>query len=135
MKERIPKDVVVARPPLVLAGIAEDDARAVAHELRWGRWNARQIPELARATGIPARRVQQIIHDELLLKYEWPIGTAMSPPHGNYLIDTREELMQTVDLLRTRGISNLSRAAALKRMTLRAFLMKVQLEMELGSTE
>ena len=128
------RDVLVGSPPLRLEAIPEHDTRTVARELRWGRANARQIGELARVTGIPGRRVQEIVQ-ELLHEHRWPIGTAMTPPHGNYLIDTRDELDQTVGLLRMRGLSNLKRAAALRRMSVRAFLMTVQLEMELASTD
>lgn len=130
MRDQIPMDMRVVRPELRLDSIRDADVRAVARALRWGRANARQIGDLAEVAGIHGRRVQEIIH-ELLFDHQWPIGTAMSPPHGNYLIDTREELSHTVDLLRTRGISNLSRAAALRRMSLRQFLMKIQHELEL----
>lgn len=131
MRDQIPMDMRVVRPDLRADRLAAGEHRAVARELRWGRANARQVSELAQATGIPGRRVQQIIQ-ELLFEHEWPIGTAMSPPHGNYLIDSRDELSHTVDLLRTRGISNLSRAAALRRMTLRQFLLKIQHELDLS---
>ncbi len=55
----------------------------------------------------------------------------MSEPFGNYLIDSDAELEQTAELLRTRGISNLARAAALRRMSLRQFIEHVQHRLEL----
>lgn len=117
----------VTRPHLSRAGFG-DEERAVADALRWGRANALQVREIARLARLPMRRTQDVI-DRLLREHGWPIGTSMAEPFGNYLIDSAEELEATVELLRTRGISNLTRAAALKGMSLRRFIESVQPEL------
>ncbi|HEX8276066.1 MAG TPA: hypothetical protein VF615_25740 [Longimicrobiaceae bacterium] len=118
------------RPQLYPADLCSDEERAVAAALRWGSAAARQVPEIAAAAGLPARRVQTIIK-HLVDDHGWPVGTSMSAPFGNYLIDSAAELDQTVELLRTRGISILARAAALNRTSLRRFLEKVQADLDL----
>lgn len=120
----------LARPRLDPDSLCDGDEAAVARALRWGRASARQIAEIGAAAGLPGRRVQDVIQ-HLLLDHQWPIGTAMSAPFGNYLIDSAEELEQTVALLRVRGISNLARAAALQRMTLAQYIRAVQTELQL----
>ena len=115
------------RPLLPLGDLTEEE-RAVGRALRWGRAGARQVPDLAQETGIPERRVQEIVR-QLLHEHGWPIGTAMSSPFGNYLIDNAAELEATVELLRVRGISNLARAAALRRMSLKRYLATLQTEL------
>lgn len=116
------------RPALDAASLCDADELAVARALRWGRERARRISDLAAEIGIPSRRVQELVQ-HLLLRHHWPIGTAMSEPYGNYLIDSRAELEETVALLRTRGISNLVRAAALKQMSLESYLRHVQTDL------
>ncbi len=115
------------RPVLSLAHLSEEE-RAVAQALRRGRANARKVREIAAEAGIPNRRAQEIVQ-QLLHEHGWPIGTAMEAPHGNYLIDSATELAATVDLLTRRGISNLARAAALKRMSLRRYINSVQTDL------
>jgi hypothetical protein len=116
------------RPQLDLTALCSDEERAVAAELRWGSAAARQVPEIAAAAGIPARRVQVIIK-HLVDDHSWPIGTSMAEPFGNYLIDSSDDLQQTVALLRGRGISMLARAAALSHTSLRRFLESVQADL------
>jgi hypothetical protein len=121
--------VLDGRPrPVDFSTLCDAEEMAVAQALRWGRECARQIPELATITGIHPRRVQEIVH-HLVHRHHLPIGTAMSEPAGNYLIDTLEDLEHTVALLRMRGISNLARAAALKGMTVERFLRLIQTEL------
>lgn len=118
------------KPIQPLPFTATGEERAVFYALRSGAENARQIKDLAEETGIPGRQVQSIV-ETLILEYSIPIGTSMRRPYGNYLIDSAEDLENTVELLRTRGISNLVRAAALKNMSLRQYLEEVQVELEL----
>jgi hypothetical protein len=115
------------RPALDFAGLSDDEL-AVGRALRWGRASARQVREVAAETGIPARRVQDLI-DELIHAHGWPIGTSMREPFGNYLIDSAADLEATVALLRTRGISNLVRAAALRRMPLQRLIAEIQTDL------
>ncbi|HEX6038953.1 hypothetical protein [Longimicrobium sp.] len=101
---------------------------AVARVLRWGRAGALQVKEVAAAAGLPVRRTQKVVH-RLLHERHWPIGTSMAEPFGNYLIDSADELEDTVELLRARGLSELTRAAALRKMTINAYLAAVQAEL------
>ena len=128
---QLPLDLEVSRPALDLAGLCADEERAVARELRWGRAAARQVGEIAAAAELPERRVQELI-SHLLLDHQWPVGTSMAAPFGNYLIDDRDELEETVGLLRKRGLSHLVRAAALKRMTVGEYLRRLQTELDLN---
>lgn len=109
----------------------DDAERSVVRALRWGRENARQIVELADDTLLPQRRVQELV-EHLIREHQVPIGTSMSAPFGNYLIQDADDLERTVELLRTRGISSLARAAALRRMSLRRYLELVQTELPVG---
>lgn len=120
-----------SRPQLDPRQLCSDEERAVAAALQWGRAGARQVGAIAAEADVPARKTQTLI-EHLILDHRWPIGTSMGQPAGNYLIDTAEDLEATVALLRTRGISTLQRAAALKRMTLEEFLRHVQTTLDLG---
>lgn len=115
---------------LDVSSLCDADEQAVARALRWGRARARQVPDIAREARVHSRRVQDLVL-HLLLEHHWPIGTAMSEPYGNYLIDSAAELEETVALLRTRGISTLARAAALQRMSLKLYLVEVQTQLGL----
>lgn len=121
------------RPALGLAAMCSDEERLVASLLRWGREGAMQISEISELAGIPARRVQELI-EHLIHEHQVPVGTAMSRPFGNYLIDDPEDLAATDALLRMRGISNLKRAAALRQMSFRRYLAEVQLELDQGGS-
>lgn len=116
-----------ARPVLSLESL-DSEERAVARVLRWGRAGALQVREIAAAAQLPVRTTQRVVK-RLLHERQWPIGTSMTEPYGNYLIDSAQELEDTVGLLRDRGISELARAAALSRMTLRAYLANVQMDL------
>ena len=120
------------RPELALEQLCNDEERAIGRALFWGRAGARKVDEIAAAAGVPPRQAQDLIQ-HLLFEHGWPIGTSMSEPFGNYLIDTAEELDQTVELLRSRGISNLARAAALKRMSLEQYMSFVQERLKLST--
>lgn len=116
------------RPTLEWAALDAEE-RAVAAALRWGRAGARQVREIAAAAGLGGRRAQEVI-EQLIHRHGWPIGTSMAAPFGNYLIDSARDLEATELLLRTRGISNLARAAALRRMSVRRYLRQVQTDLD-----
>ena len=119
------------RPELDVEGLDADEL-AVARALRWGRANARQVRAIAADAGLPARRAQEVI-DQLIHAHGYPIGTSMAEPYGNYLIDSAEDLAYTVELLRVRGISNLARAAALRRMAVASYIAEVQADLLKGA--
>ncbi|HET7273831.1 MAG TPA: hypothetical protein VFI91_01540 [Longimicrobiaceae bacterium] len=116
------------RPALDSAALCAEEEQAVAGALRWGRANARQITTIAGEVGFGGRKVQELI-EHLIHAHQWPIGTAMSPPFGAYLIDSASDLEATEALLRRRGISSLARAAALRRMSLSQYLRSVQTDL------
>jgi len=105
------------------------DEMAVYWALNWGRKNARQIRDLALTTGLNGRKVQEIVQ-HLRTEHAVPIGVAMSPPHGNFLIDSQAEEDACVALLRTRGLSNLRQAADLKRMSFERYLKDLRCELD-----
>ncbi len=117
------------RPDLDPSSLCDDEERAVLATLRWGKEHARQIPDIAREAGVTSRKAQKIVQ-HLLLEHHIPVGTSMGDPAGNYLIESAEDLDHTVLLLRARGISNLVRAAALKKTTVRQYLEMVQADLE-----
>jgi len=116
-----------ARPVLSLESL-DSEEQAVARVLRWGRAHALQVRDIAAAAHLPVRTTQRVIK-RLLHDWHWPIGTSMAHPCGNYLIDSAAELEATVELLRDRAIAELARAAALRRMSLRAYLATVQTDL------
>jgi hypothetical protein len=119
------------RPALEWSALSADEL-VIGYALQWGSARAVQVRELAERTGIPARRVQDVVQ-QLLLRHRWPIGTSMRAPYGNYLIDTADELEATTRLLRDRGISELQRAAALRRMSLQDYVRAIQTDLEEAS--
>lgn len=116
------------RPVLSWASLDAEES-AVARVLGWGRANALQVREIAAAARLPVRRTQKVIN-RLIHVHHWPVGTSMTEPHGNYLIDSAEDLEATVHLLRTRGIGELARAAALSRRALIDYMNDVQTSLE-----
>lgn len=116
------------RPVLDWSALDAEE-HSVACALRWGRPNARQVREIAEEAGIGGRRVQEVI-EQLIYRHGWPVGSSMAQPFGNYLIDSAAELDATETLLRTRGVSSLRRAAALRRMSVRRYFAAVQTDLE-----
>lgn len=134
MADQLSLVLASAPPALDIGSLCDAEERAVAQALRWGRAHARRVAEIAADAGVPERRAQEFMQ-HLLHEHHWPIGTAMAAPFGNYLIDSPAELEETVALLRTRGISSLSRAAALRRMSLKRYLAEVQTALELEARQ
>lgn len=133
MPTQLALDFASPHPALDLGSLCDADERAVARALRPGRAQARQVADIAQEAGVPERRAQELMQ-HLLLDHHWPIGTAMSAPYGNYLIDCPAELEETVALLRMRGISSLVRAAALRKTSLERELADVQAQLRLEAT-
>jgi len=118
----------MGRPVIDTEGLSPEQ-RDVFEALAWGRANARRIDQLAAMTGLSGRKVQAIAQT-LRELYAVPIGTSMSAPFGCYLVDDPNELAACYRLFRARGLSNLKQAAALRHMSLRAYLKEVQTEIE-----
>jgi hypothetical protein len=130
MSTQVSIDFPVGTPPGANELAMTPEERKVYRALGYGAENARQIPALASATGIGGRQVQSLV-ESLILDHHVPVGTSMSKPYGNYIIDTSEDLRATVQLLRDRGISNLVRAASLLGLEVKLYLARVQTEMEI----
>lgn len=122
-------------PALDLFALCNPEEIAVANQLRTGRARALKVETIAAEASlalgrkISGRRVQTILL-HLIEAHRVPVGTSMREPFGNYLIDDAEDLRQTVELLKVRGIDNLVRAAALRKITLARLLAEVQMELE-----
>lgn len=108
--------------------LADERERAVLAALKYGRENARRIPELAAATGLRGREVQSVI-ERLVFDRGVAVGTSMGKPPGAYLIDSPEDLDATAALLMSRAIHGLRRVAALKKITHRRLLAEIQTEL------
>lgn len=134
MNNQVAIDFPVRPPPAADVDAMTCDERKVYDALWFGAANARQVAVLADCTGLPKRRVQSIV-EILIHKHHVPIGTSMRRPFGNFIIADQEELRQTVQLLRDRGVSNLVRAASLLGMEVRLYLEGIQMEMEMEGSE
>lgn len=132
MSEKSQLDLTLPPPraPIPWAALNAEET-AVANALRWGRRGARQVRDLARDAGIPSRRLQDVI-ERLVCEHKVPVGTSMTEPYGNYLIDNPTELNATVNLLQMRGVSSLQRAAALRGISTRQMIAQVQVDLNLG---
>lgn len=97
---------------------------------RRGRAAAIGVADLAAATGIDERRVQQVVK-HLVEEHQAPIGTGTTPPHGYYWIVTDEERREVRDSLVRRAVSTLRRARAYDRGGWVSRLIG-QAELELG---
>lgn len=119
-------------PRIETTGMAPDMA-SVARVLNLcvGRQKAMKVPDLASAVGIPARRVQQIVHD-LIVDHRAPIATAMSAPFGNYLAATHEEVEQAAQLHRSRAMSELTRESRLRGISKDALIRELQHSLEVA---
>lgn len=118
------------RPVLSLDALCSDEERAVARALRWGRAGARQVPVIAGEAGLATRKTQELVK-HLVECHHWPIGTAMSRPFGNYLIEDAQDLENTAAVLKAHAISTLCRLAVLKKITLQRAIALLQSELDL----
>ena len=98
--------------------------------VRRGQAAAIQVADLANATEISERRVQQVVK-HLVEAHQLPIGTSTSEPHGYYWISTDEERRTVRDSLMRRALSTMRRARAYDRSGWVARLVG-QCELELG---
>lgn len=106
-----------------------DEVRVVK-ALGWGSARARKVAELAREVGLKGRLLQDVV-DHLVLKHGVPIGSSMSKPFGNYLIESAEDLESTVHLYTRRGLHSLAKASGLRRQSLARYMSHVQTHLDL----
>ena len=110
------------------------DAAALTHEerlilslIRPGRDNARQVDEVAEASGINDRRVQMIVK-HLIQVHDYFIGTATTKPFGYYIMTDEKEKNAVCQSLTNRGLSTLYRVARLKKTSVEAVFNQGVLE-------
>lgn len=120
-------------PRIATDALCDTDERAVAGILNQcvGEGWAMQVADVARATGIPARRCQSIVR-HLIVDHGAPIGTSMRAPFGWYLAETPAEMDRVVELHRSRALSELTTMARLRGTCLRGILSQIQTELEVA---
>ena len=97
-------------------------------ETHRGKAQAISYGRLAWVTGLPERKVRQIVHD-LILAHRKPICASYDHKCGGYYMpQTAAEIRETVEKLRKHGISILSHAAALSKMSLPKYLGQLSLQ-------
>jgi len=95
---------------------------------RVGRSTAISVSAIAGLTSIPARTVRDIVKG-LIEKHHIRIGSSLGNPPGYYMIETKEEADQNERTLRRLGLSILTRAAVLRRITVKEYMKELQTEM------
>lgn len=94
-----------------------------------GRDHAVSVEEISRLSGVAPRQVRDIVKG-LIERHRVRIGSALKKPAGYYMIETREEAEQNELTLRRLGLSVLSRAAAIRKLTVREYMRRLQTELE-----
>ena len=108
-----------------------EDERAVLEVLlrHRGRAAAIGLDAVAGIAGLSERTVQHVVA-QLIEHHGHPIGSAVQHPMGYYLIETQEELAESVSQLVHRLTALARRIAALKQNTTPIVLQQLALEIE-----
>lgn len=106
------------------------DAQAVARVLAKyrGRANAVGLDTVAALTGMTERQVQTAVA-ELIESHGMPIGSAVKKPMGYFLIETEDELVESLSQLTHRITALARRIAALKQSTTPLVLQQLAIEL------
>lgn len=112
--------------------VLSPDERLVLMELQRhrGRGRAVGLEIVAGVTGMSERLVQQIVA-RLIEQHGMPIGSAVKKPMGYFLIETEEELAESLSQLVHRLTALARRIAALKHSTMPIVLQQLALEIEI----
>ena len=94
-----------------------------------GRAQAVGLDVMAILTGISERHVQHAI-SSLIERHGCPIGSAVRAPMGYFIIQTEDELAESVSQLLHRLTALARRIAALKRCTTPVVLQQLALAMD-----
>lgn len=123
--------VRVPTPAPVPTSDLSDEDRAVLDVIRGHRGRARAIglETVAYIAGVNERTVQDSIA-RLIEQHQMPIGSAVKKPMGYYLIETEEELAESLSQLTHRITALARRIAALKQSTTPIVLKQMALELE-----
>lgn len=122
------------RPVIRVRDLCSIEEARVVRALEWGSAHARKVDELAKDVRLTSRQFQHVM-DHLLFEHAVPVGTSMRRPFGNYLIDSPQDLEDTVTLYTRRGLHSLAKASGLKRQSLRRYLSHVQTHLHLFEAE
>ncbi len=95
----------------------------------YGRNNAVSVKQIAKFTKYNDVFIRNTIR-HLILVHNILIGSAVSPPSGFYIPQTKKEVDEATKSLRHRGISILVRAAKLQKLTLEEIFNQGKLEFE-----
>jgi len=118
-------------PDLLTVSRMDAAERAVFNAL-WpcfvGRARAIARVNLVEHTGLPDREVREALKS-LAENHGVPIGSAVSPPSGYFIINTRAEAADVYRTLRSYGLSSLQRAAAIRAIVATEDLRRIQSEL------
>ena len=116
--------------PATMATLTADERAVLAVLQRHrGRTRAVGLEVVAGIAGISERTVQTVVM-HLIERHRYPVGSAVKPPMGYYLIETDEELAESLSQLVHRLTALARRIAALKRSTTPIVLNQLALEIE-----
>lgn len=93
-----------------------------------GHERAVSVEAISERSGVAPRQVRDIVKG-LIERHRVRIGSSLVNPAGYYLIETDEEAERNERTLRRLGLSVLTRAAVLKRLTVAEYLRRVQMEL------
>ena len=94
-----------------------------------GLESAVSVGAISERSGVPPRQVRDIVKG-LIERHRVRIGSSLVQPSGYYIIETMEEAERNEVTLRRLGLSILTRAAVLKRLTVAEYMRELQTEMD-----
>jgi hypothetical protein len=94
-----------------------------------GRLNTIGLQAIALAADVPERSVQMVIA-HLIERHHLPIGSAVKKPMGYFMIETDEELAESVGQLLHRLTALARRIAALKKVATPIVLCQAVLDLD-----
>lgn len=94
-----------------------------------GRDHALGVRDLTAATGLSDRMIRRIVK-ALIEDHGCPIASSPHPPAGYFVPAGLLEITETLDGLRSRALSILTRMSRLRRITLHETVEQLQLDLE-----
>lgn len=95
----------------------------------YGRAHVIGVPDLARLGGVSERQAQKIVK-RLIEVHGCPIASTPHPPAGYFVPETFGEIAETLDSLKGRALSILTRMSRLRRSTLRETVDQLLLDVD-----
>ena len=124
-------EVECSIPSPATTPVLSAEERAVLTEVQRhrGRPHAVGLDLVACVTGLAERQVQYIIV-RLIERHGVPIGSAVTKPMGYFLIETEDELAESLSQLVHRITALAKRIAAMKRSTVPIVLNQMAIDMD-----